>query len=511
MRTGEKIFERILEDTLPPAALGRYAVRPSIWLEATGMQKGGEAARAPTMAGSYSLWVSGGSIREIDPLTGDTLFVIPGKSARLYDDGALYISNYPEQGLVSRWDTRAREIVWSAPIASPSLKWNDILISSSRSSSTSTYRLRTYDANTGELIVDKTLDLYMGSAQHAVAYGNIYYTSYDRRVYAVSLTTGDIVWTSEPMDYPWGVYQSYAQSAAYGNFYVGMCDGHIYCYDGYTGELKWKYYSGDTGETGYGTYPFWGPIVIADGKVYSATGEHTPPNPYPRGYKLFCLDAHTGELVWDYPDFSTYTLAYTAHGQGISAGMLWYQNTIDGRLYLFEKGPTTTTVSASPKVIAEGNSLMIEGSVMDQSPGKPNTPAIADEYMSEWMQYLYNNAECPANAKGVPVTLDAIDPNGNYVNIGTVTSDMAGMFKKMWTPDIEGEYTIIATFEGTDSYWSSYGETAIGVGPPPTASGGIEPEPTAESTLITTEMAVIIAGIIIAIALAAGFWYIKKR
>ncbi len=259
MRTGEQIFERTLDEPLPPAALGRYAVRPSIWVEATGMQKGGESARAPTMAGSYSLWVCSGSTREVDPLTGDTLFVLPGVSASLYDEGALYIPNYPERGNLSRWDTRAREIVWTAPIASPSNKWGDILVSSSRDGNTATYRLRTYNSNTGELIVDKTLDIYMGSAQHAIAYGNIYYTSYDLRVYAVSLTTGEIVWTSEPMDYPWGVYQSYAQSAAYGNFYVGMCDGHIYCYDGYTGELKWKYYSGDTAETGYGTYPFWGP------------------------------------------------------------------------------------------------------------------------------------------------------------------------------------------------------------------------------------------------------------
>ncbi len=190
--------------------------------------------------------------------------------------------------------------------------------------------------------------------------------------------------------------------------------------------------------------------------------------------------------------------------------MLWYQNTIDGRLYMFDKGPTSTTVSASPKIITKGNSVMIEGSVMDQSPGKPNTPAIADEYMSEWMQHLYNNAEIPSDAKGVTVTLHTIDPNGNWINIDTVTSDTSGMFKKMWTPDIEGEYTVIATFEGSDSYWSSSAETAIGVGPAPSSSGAIEPE-TTEAPLITTEMAIIFAAVIVAIAVIAGFFILRKR
>jgi len=38
----------------------------------------------------------------------------------------------------------------------------------------------------------------------------------------------------------------------------------------------------------------------------------------------------------------------------------------------------------------------------------------------------------------------------------------------MWTPEAEGEYTIAATFEGSKSYWASYAETSIGVGPAPT-------------------------------------------
>ncbi len=36
-----------------------------------------------------------------------------------------------------------------------------------------------------------------------------------------------------------------------------------------------------------------------------------------------------------------------------------------------------------------GTSVMITGSVTDQSPGAAGTPAISDEDMSAWMEYMY--------------------------------------------------------------------------------------------------------------------------
>jgi hypothetical protein len=61
------------------------------------------------------------------------------------------------------------------------------------------------------------------------------------------------------------------------------------------------------------------------------------------------------------------------------------------------------------------------------------------------------------------VKLETLDPNNNFYEIGTVTSDASGMFKLMWQPPVPGEYTIIATFEGSASYYRSYAETAMGV------------------------------------------------
>ena len=78
---------------------------------------------------------------------------------------------------------------------------------------------------------------------------------------------------------------------------------------------------------------------------------------------------------------------------------------------------------------------MIQGSVLDQSPGKPNTPAVADEDMSEWMDYLYGqNAtliNSPPSPKGVEVRLFAISSDGTVTEIGTATSDSSGLYKTL--------------------------------------------------------------------------------
>jgi len=109
------------------------------------------------------------------------------------------------------------------------------------------------------------------------------------------------------------------------------------------------------------------------------------------------------------------------------------------QLYAFGKGPSATTVTA-PKTSVQGNAILIEGTVTDQtSTGRRNinnqvdfnlkgTPAIADENMAEWMEYLFMGQAMPEDCKGVPVKLSAYDPNGNYQDIGTTTSDTSGNF-----------------------------------------------------------------------------------
>jgi hypothetical protein len=127
---------------------------------------------------------------------------------------------------------------------------------------------------------------------------------------------------------------------------------------------------------------------------------------------------------------------------------------------------------------------------------------------------VYMQQSCPTYYEGVEVKLETLDPNGNFYEIGTVKSDGSGIFKKMWTPDVEGEYTVIATFEGSKAYYRSYAETVFGVGPAVAPSGPIEPEPTeptAVAPFITTEIAIIIAVVVVAIIGIVAFWTLRKR
>ncbi len=63
------------------------------------------------------------------------------------------------------------------------------------------------------------------------------------------------------------------------------------------------------------------------------------------------------------------------------------------------------------------------------------------------------------DVKGVPVSIDATDPNGNLAHIGDAVTDMSGTFGFTWTPEIAGEYKVTATFAGDDSYGSSWAQT----------------------------------------------------
>ena len=113
---------------------------------------------------------------------------------------------------------------------------------------------------------------------------------------------------------------------------------------------------------------------------------------------------------------------------------------------------------------------------------------------------------------GVPVTLTAMGSDGSYVDIGTTTTDgYYGTFGLAWTPPEEVSYEIVASFGGDDSYGSSAAAAYLVVGPEASPSGPIEPEPTPETPLITTEVAIIAAVVVASIIGVAAFWALKKR
>jgi hypothetical protein len=168
--------------------------------------------------------------------------------------------------------------------------------------------------------------------------------------------------------------------------------------------------------------------------------------------------------------------------------------------------------------------VIIEGSVYDKSPGTTDDrivakfphglPAVSEDSMSAFMAYAYMQMEKPTNTTGVPVTLSVLDSNGNLREIGTTTSDASGYFTYKWTPDIQGSYTVYASFGGSTSYWPSQAETSFAADP---ASPTATPAPTALSLATTndlmTYMAISVVAIIIAIAVvgAVSILMLKKR
>ena len=183
------------------------------------------------------------------------------------------------------------------------------------------------------------------------------------------------------------------------------------------------------------------------------------------------------------------------------------------RIYAFGKGPSATTVTASPKVSTYGNNVLIEGTVIDTAAGTEQgeqaarfpagVPAVSDDSMSAWMEYVYMQKPKPTNATGVLLSIDVIDGNGNYRNIGTTTSDADGFYSLEWTPDIAGKYTVIATFAGSESYWQSHAETAFTVSEPaPTQTPTIEHVSIADQYLVPGIIVIVVAIAIVGAILA---------
>jgi len=105
----------------------------------------------------------------------------------------------------------------------------------------------------------------------------------------------------------------------------------------------------------------------------------------------------------------------------------------------------------------------------------------------------------PDPVTGVPVSIDAMDPNGNFVHIADVTSEVSSFFSTTWKPDMVGKYVITASFAGSPSYGSSFAETAIVVDPAPAE---IEFPPAVTPIDYSQTLNIILAAVVVAIILA---------
>jgi outer membrane protein assembly factor BamB len=354
---------------------------------------------------------------------------------------------------------------------------------------------------------------YLGS----VGVGEGVYTIYtfETRTYTgYSIATGQKLWGPVgPNTNSWGYY---AQSSivAYGNLYTCDFGGYVNAYNVTTGALKWTYNTNSSGTaTPYGIWPLLHIDVIADDKLY-VMGGHTYSPPLFHGSELHCLNASTGEEIWSTFNFPTTNGASAA----IADGYLVEPNAYDNQIYCFNKGPSAVTVKAPDTYQLLGKQVLVTGTVMDISPGTgeyaqtarfPNgVPAIADEDMSAWMEYVYMQQVMPTDAKGVEIVVEVLDPNSNYYQVGRTTSDATGFYSLSFTPEVSGKYTVVARFAGSESYYSSFAKTGLGV----EEATAVTPEPTqAPTSLADQYLLPATGGIIAAIAVVGALMLLQLR
>jgi hypothetical protein len=302
------------------------------------------------------------------------------------------------------------------------------------------------------------------------------------------------------------------------NIYQGMLISYTYLnggiltsYDIKTGKVLWKYEPTNIGyESPFGDYPI-GVTCIADGKIYTAASPLWRTQPLWRGSYIRCINASNGVQLWKVLHYGPSIVA-----DGYLLGINYYDN----RLYCYGKGPTALTISAPGAGIDLGKSLVIQGTITDISAGTkqneqadrfPNgVPVVSDDSQEAWMEYVYSQQSKPENASGVNVTLNVVDSNGNFRNMGIATSDASGFYSFDWKPDVPGKYTVYATFQGSKSYWPSSSQAPFVVNedsPQPTQQASTVPQPT-ETYIIPATVAIIAA---IAIVGAMIMLTLRKR
>jgi outer membrane protein assembly factor BamB len=367
----------------------------------------------------------------------------------------------------------------------------------------------TVDAPAGNItVISGTVDATSG------VFTEVYEMS--RQWVGYSMATGAKLWgpsaAQADLDYYGYFFPGITGVSANGKLYSSGMAGIVYCYDLTTGNILWTYGNGGSGNSTNSGFQVPGPYptfiyAVGNGVVYTVTSEHTVETPIYKGAETRAINATDGTEIWT---LSCYTGGGTSSA-AMADGYNTFFNGYDNQIYVVGRGSSATTVEAPMADIALGSGLVIRGTVTDTSTGTtqnqqaadfPNgVPCASDASMTEWMGYVYQQKPLPTNFTGVTVTVDVLDSNNNYRNIGTATTDATGSYRLQWTPDIAGNYTVIATFHGTNGYWSSYSETSFAVDP---AAATASPYPVTDLSSTQTYITVAAAAMIVAIAIVGA-------
>lgn len=379
-----------------------------------------------------------------------------------------------------------------------------------------------YSADTGALIwgpINRTQNVgtrvafgATGNGNAGCAIGNGHWVEVDINTFEVTgfnLLTGEKIWgpLKLPDPNPWDSL-GMQEIVANDSIYIWGLGGDVYSINLDTGTVNWHYKTPDGGfESPYGTEALWtstGKGVIAGGVLFVPEGHEFAPPLY-HGAKQLAINITNGQEIW------SIEAANVNGAKAVVEGILLAINAYDNQIYGYGQGPSKTTIAAPQVGISTSTPVTITGTVTDISAGSkqqtiaanfPNgLPCVSDASMTGFMQAVYMQQQMPDNVTGVPVVVSVVDSNGNYREIGTTTTDASGTYALTWTPDIAGQYTVTAAFQGSGAYYGSSANTYFYASE--TATTPVQTQPP-QASMVEQYFLPAIASIIIAIAIVGA-------
>jgi hypothetical protein len=309
-------------------------------------------------------------------------------------------------------------------------------------------------------------------------------TAYPGHMMAWDAYTGNLLWKTS-----WSVVEqeeatpSCHFAAAYGKVFMGSFDGNFYCIDENSGDILW-WREGIGGMTSNGPQ-------VADGLVYEGGSTWRV---YGVPATIYALNATTGETVW------SYGVPSPPRQNGAIADGKYYQGTMDGWFYCFGDGTIKTTLDLSTRQLKAGDTVLISGQVLDQSPASPNAPV----------------ANAPVALMYTPLG------SADIKTVATVTTSYSGDYYYQWTvpSDVSGMYSIVASYAGTPGYKASSTTVNFKSGPAGFTQAELDqiaaavPQPVIPTPTDYTPMfyaVIAIAAIALVVSIASVLLIIKKK
>lgn len=398
------------------------------------------------------------------------------------------------------------------------------------------HKIYAVDAETGTEIWTYETD-YQVKSSVAVVNGKLFTGADDGNIYCLDATTGTKVWET----YAGGVTKNLLGSGTYlniippvrsspmvvgNNLYVGALDGNLYKLNTNTGNIIWNF------ETD-------GPILatptIIDGRIYfpSSTGGYpiylTPPSPHG---DFYCLDANSGSVIWqkEIPYVLDRTFGHGNHLQAsptVAEGMVFVRN---GFLYTYALNASTGEIIwTNTQRFNPGTPFQTGGVTQCNAPLYKYGRIYMNDYYgvvcinatdgSEiWFSWLSRENLAPSlayaygrvytvNEVGVLYVLDALTGEklsyyqfGTYQMHGSPTPYNGSLYLGLndWNMYCFGEARLMSS-ESSPS--------------PSISSQQIMPEPieVTETSLMTSEVAIIAVIAVAAVISLVSYWALRKR